>query len=61
MELSKSNSQKRNQNNNLLGYFKKLKPTPEQPELSESKVADYVVMVYILNTILIKLSDFYIV
>jgi len=42
MELSKSNFQKRNQNNNLLGYFKKLKPTPEQPE---SKVADYVVVV----------------
>lgn len=58
MELSNSNSQKRNQTNNLLGYFKKLKPTPEQPE---SKVADYVVVVCILNTILIKLTDFYIV
>lgn len=46
MELSNSNSKRRNQTNNLLGYFKKLKPTAEQPELSESKVADYVVYIF---------------
>ncbi|KAE9542517.1 hypothetical protein AGLY_003378 [Aphis glycines] len=34
--------EKRKQTNNILGYFKKLKPTPELPELSESKVVDYV-------------------
>ncbi|KAF0723939.1 zinc finger MYM-type protein 1-like [Aphis craccivora] len=37
MELFNSNSKKRNQTNNLLGYFQKLKPTAKQPELSESK------------------------
>lgn len=49
--------EKGQQTNNLLGYFKKLKPTPELPELSESKVVDYVVCIF--NTVLIKLTDFY--